>query len=166
MVQMSRFTSLATRSDWRCREPALNRSEACCGGHWYGVSTPDGIRETGPRCTCGGFRGNFAPHPLLPPHWQGGLRPRLSKRGTASVIGFHDTSRCCAGGFAKLVPGNVENGEAPPLLGERFGIRLDKNLDRLFAGINLDRNRRIVKVNLASSSVFPRMMAWGITVSL
>ena len=71
---------------------------------------------------------------------QGGLRPRLSKRGTASVIGFHDTSRCCAGGFAKLVARDVENGEAPTLLWERLKIRLDENLDRLFSGMNLDTN--------------------------
>jgi hypothetical protein len=63
------------------------------------------------------------------------------------------TSRCCAGSFAKLVAGNVENGEAPSLLWKRLEIGLDKNLDRLFAGINLDTNRRIAKVNLVASSV-------------
>ena len=36
------------------------------------------------------------------------------------MIGFHDTSRCCAGGFAKLMARDVENGEAPTLLWERL----------------------------------------------
>jgi hypothetical protein len=68
-------------------------------------------------------------------------------------LAFCGTSCCCAGGFAKLVAGNVENGEAPTFLWERLKIRLDKNLDRLFTGINLDTNRRIAKVNLVASSV-------------
>jgi hypothetical protein len=69
------------------------------------------------------------------------------------MIGLCGTSRCRSGGFAKLVPGNVENGEAPTLLWERLEIGLDKNLERLFAGINLDTDRRIAKVNLVASSV-------------
>ena len=48
--------------------------------------------------------------------------------------------------------GNAENGKAPTLLWERLEIRLDKNLDRLFARINLNTNRRIAKVNLVASS--------------
>src|SRR5271156_2841833 len=60
---------------------------------------------------------------------------------------------CCTDGLAKLVPGNVENGKAPTLLRQRLEIRLDKNLNRLFAGINLDTNRRIAKVHLVASSV-------------
>src|SRR5439155_25548319 len=68
-------------------------------------------------------------------------------------LGFGATSRCCAGRFAKLVAGNVENGEASTLLWERLEIRLDKNLHGLFAGMNLDANRRIAKVNLVASSV-------------
>jgi hypothetical protein len=51
------------------------------------------------------------------------------------------------------VAGNVEKCEAPTLLWERLGIRLDKNLDGLFAGINLDTNGRVAKVNLVASSV-------------
>jgi len=51
------------------------------------------------------------------------------------------------------VAGYVQNGEAPTLLWERLEIRLDKNLDRLFGGINLDTNRRIAKVHLVLSSV-------------
>ena len=46
-------------------------------------------------------------------------------------------SRDCGGGFAKQVAGNVEKGEASTLLRERLEIRLDENLDGLFAGINL-----------------------------
>jgi len=63
------------------------------------------------------------------------------------------TSRRCGGGFAKQVAGNVEKGEAPTLLRERFEIRLDENLDGLFAGINLDSNRRVAKVHPMASSV-------------
>ena len=76
------------------------------------------------------------------------------------------TSRRCGGGFAKQVAGNVEKGEAPTLLRERFEIRLDENLDGLFAGINLDTNRRVAKVDLMARPFAPRMMAWGIIVSL
>jgi hypothetical protein len=49
--------------------------------------------------------------------------------------------------------GNVENGEAPTLLWERLEIGLDENLDGFFAGMNLDANRRIAKVNLVASPV-------------
>ena len=63
------------------------------------------------------------------------------------------TSRRCGGGFAEQVAGNVENREAPTLFRERLEIRLDENLDGLFAGINLDTNRRIAKVDLVSPSV-------------
>jgi hypothetical protein len=63
------------------------------------------------------------------------------------------TSRHCGGGFAKLVAGNVEKCEAPTLLWEHVEIRLDENLDGLFAGINLDTNRRVAKVDLVPSSV-------------
>ena len=62
----------------------------------------------------------------------------------------------CTGGFAKLVAGNVENGKAPTLLRKRLEIRLDKNLNRLVAGINLNTNRRIAKVHLVASSVHPK----------
>jgi hypothetical protein len=66
------------------------------------------------------------------------------------------------------VEGDIEKGEAPTLLWERLGIRLDKNLDGLFAGINLDTNRRVAKVDLVASSVLSsnRMMACGIIGSL
>jgi hypothetical protein len=63
------------------------------------------------------------------------------------------TSRRCGGSFAEQVARNVEKREAPTLLGERLKIRLDENLDGLFAGINLDTNRRVAKFNLVSSSV-------------
>ena len=67
--------------------------------------------------------------------------------------GLCGTSRCCGGGFAKQVAGNVEKREALTLLRERLEIRLDENLDGLFAGINLDTNGRVAKVNLVASSV-------------
>jgi hypothetical protein len=63
------------------------------------------------------------------------------------------TSRRCGGGFAKQMAGNVENGKAPTLLCERLEICVDENLDGLFAGINLDTNRRVAKVDLVPSSV-------------
>jgi len=49
------------------------------------------------------------------------------------------------------VAGNVEKGEAPTLLRERVEIRLDKNLDGLFARINLDANGSVAKVDLVPS---------------
>jgi hypothetical protein len=67
--------------------------------------------------------------------------------------GVRGTSSRCGGGFAKQVAGNVEKGEAPTFLREHLGIRLDENLDGLFAGINLDTNGRVAKVNLVASSV-------------
>jgi hypothetical protein len=63
------------------------------------------------------------------------------------------TSRRCGGSFAKQVAGNVEKGETATLLGERLKIRLDENLDGLFAGINLDTNGRVAEIDLVSSSV-------------
>jgi hypothetical protein len=61
--------------------------------------------------------------------------------------------------------GNVENREVPTFFRHRIEIRLDENLDGLFAGINLDTNRRVAKVDLVASSV-RRMMAYGIIGSL
>src|ERR1700756_2577847 len=65
--------------------------------------------------------------------------------------GVRGTSRRCGGGFAKQVAGNVENGKATTLLCERLEIRFDENLHGLFAGINLDTNRRVAKVDLVPS---------------
>jgi len=64
------------------------------------------------------------------------------------------------------VAGDVEKGEAPTLLWERLGIRLDENLDGLFTGINLDPNRRVAEIDLVSSSVLSSNDAWGIIVEL
>ena len=63
------------------------------------------------------------------------------------------TSRCCGGSFAKQVAGKVEKGETATLLRERLEIRLDENLHGLFAGINLNTNGRVAKVDLVPSSV-------------
>ena len=49
--------------------------------------------------------------------------------------------------------GNVEKREAPTFFRHRIEIRLDKNLDGLFVGINLDTNRRVAKLNLVAASV-------------
>jgi hypothetical protein len=62
-------------------------------------------------------------------------------------------SRPCGGRLAEKVAGNVEKGEAPILLWERVEIRLDENLDGLFARINLDANRRVAKVDRVASPV-------------
>ena len=63
------------------------------------------------------------------------------------------TSRRCGGSFAEQVPRNVEKCEAPTLLWERLKIRPDENLDGLFAGVNLDTNRRVAEIDLVPSSV-------------
>ena len=49
--------------------------------------------------------------------------------------------------------GNIEKGEASTPLGERVEVRLDKNLDGLFAGVDLDSNSIVAKVDLVTSSV-------------
>jgi hypothetical protein len=49
--------------------------------------------------------------------------------------GVRGTSSRCGGGFAKQVAGNVDKSEAPTFLGERLEIRLDENLDGLFAAV-------------------------------
>jgi hypothetical protein len=67
--------------------------------------------------------------------------------------GAWGTSRCRGGGFAEQGAGNVEKREGPTLLRERLEIRLDENLDGLFAGINLDTNGRVAEIDLVSSSV-------------
>jgi hypothetical protein len=69
------------------------------------------------------------------------------------VLSLYGTSRCGAGGFAKLVTRNVEKGKTPTSLREGLEIRLDKDLNRLFSGINLDTHRRITKIDLMASSV-------------
>jgi hypothetical protein len=79
------------------------------------------------------------------------LLHRWSRRGCRT--GVCGTSRRCGGGFAEQVAGNVEKCVAATLLWERLEIRLDKNLDGLFAGINLDTNGRVAKVDLVPSSV-------------
>jgi hypothetical protein len=81
-------------------------------------------------------------------------------------VRLRGTSGCRGGGFAKQMAGNIEKGEAPTLLRERLEIRLDENLDVLFAVINLDTNWRVAKVKLVASSVRSSNDAWAIIVSL
>src|SRR4029077_11272967 len=83
---------------------------------------------------------------------QPGCRNFSARRGCTT--GFHSTSRRCGGGFAVPVAGDVEKDEAPPLLRERLEIRLDENLDGLFARINLDTNGRVAEIDLVASPVF------------
>src|SRR5215469_14646654 len=49
------------------------------------------------------------------------------------------------------IPPNGREAREPP--SARREIRLDKNLDSLFAGVKLDTNRRVAKINLMASSV-------------
>jgi hypothetical protein len=49
------------------------------------------------------------------------------------------------------VPGNVEKGETATLLRERLKVRLDENLDGLFAGVDTDGS--FAKVYLMAASV-------------
>ena len=58
----------------------------------------------------------------------------------------------------------LRRGNADALPG--LEIRLDENLDGLFAGMNLDPNRRVTKVNLMASSVSSANNGVGIIVSL
>jgi hypothetical protein len=48
---------------------------------------------------------------------------------------------------------NVQKCEAPTLFRECLEVRLDENLDGLFARINLDTNGRVAKVDLVASSI-------------
>ena len=47
--------------------------------------------------------------------------------------------------------GNIEKGEASTPLGERLKIRLDENLDVLFAGMDLDTDSLVAKVQETQS---------------
>jgi hypothetical protein len=73
-----------------------------------------------------------------------------SHRGSRTTL--RGTSRRRTG-FAKQEAGNVEKGEAPPLLWEFLEIRFHENLDGLFAGMDLDAKGRVAEVNLMPSSV-------------
>jgi hypothetical protein len=73
--------------------------------------------------------------------------------------GLFATPRRCGSSFAEEVARNVQKGEAPMLLRERLEIRLDENLNLFFAGINLDTNRLVAKVNLVDRS--PRTKGVG-----
>jgi hypothetical protein len=76
--------------------------------------------------------------------------------------GARGTSCRYGGGFAKQVAGNVEKGEAPTLLRERLEIRLDENLDRFFAVINLDPTGASPKSTSWRRPFSRRMMAWAL----
>ena len=79
------------------------------------------------------------------------MRNLSSFRGCGTAV--RGTSRRCGGGFAEQVAGNVEKGETATLLRERLEIRLDENLDGLFAGVDLDTDGSVAEVNLVASSV-------------
>jgi hypothetical protein len=79
-------------------------------------------------------------------------------------LGFSGATRCCAGSFTELMPGDVQNDEAPTLFRERLEIGLDRNLDGLITGKNLDANRRIAKVNLVASSALSSNDGYGMAL--
>ena len=64
-------------------------------------------------------------------------------------------ARRAAAAVASLnrLAGKVEKGKAPTLFRKRLEIGLDENLDGLVAGVNLDTNRFVAKVNLVASSI-------------
>jgi hypothetical protein len=109
-------------------------------------------------------------------HARGSREPETADLNSALVAkslitprmqdGVRGTSSRCGGGFAKQVAGNVDKSEAPTFLRERIEIRLDENLDGLFAGINLDTNGRVAEIDLVSSSVSSANNGVGIIVSL
>jgi len=51
--------------------------------------------------------------------------------------------------------GNVQKREAPTLLRERLEVRPDENLDGLSAGVDLDTNSLVAKVDFMASSILP-----------
>jgi hypothetical protein len=63
----------------------------------------------------------------------------------------HSSRPECRTGFAARRA--AAKGKTATLFRQRLGIRLDENLDGLFAGINLDTIRRAAKVDLVASSV-------------
>src|SRR5208282_462279 len=67
--------------------------------------------------------------------------------------GLRGTSGRCGGGLTKQVARNVEKGEASTPLRAGFGICLDENLDGLFAGVDLDTDGFVTKVDLVAASV-------------
>jgi hypothetical protein len=61
------------------------------------------------------------------------------------------TARYCAASGSYCMPAlprDVEKSEAPTLLRQRLEIRLDEDLDGLFAGVDLDTNSLVAKVDL------------------
>jgi hypothetical protein len=96
-------------------------------------------------------------------HARGSREPETADLNSALVAkslvtarmqdGVRGTSSRCGGGFAKQVAGNVEKREAPTFFRHRIEIRLDENLDGLFAGINLDPKGRVANVDLVHSLV-------------
>jgi hypothetical protein len=91
--------------------------------------------------------------PDLAPTVRAALDSPLRHKPSLLQSGIGAAPRCCSGSFAEQVAGDVQNGEAPTPFWERLQIGLDKNLDSLFAGKNLDANRRIAKFNLVASPI-------------
>jgi hypothetical protein len=118
-------------------ESLWERDRGCFGGP---VGVPHGREPRGVAAFGESCQGNHSAlaKSLVTPRMQDGIR---------------GTSRRCGGGFAEQVARNIEKCEAATLLRERIEIRLDENLHGLFAGINLNTNGRVAKVDLVPSSV-------------
>jgi hypothetical protein len=61
--------------------------------------------------------------------------------------------RRCAGSFAELMARNADNRKAPFFFWKRFKVRLDKDLNGITAGVNVDANGRIAEIDFVTSSV-------------
>ena len=77
----------------------------------------------------------------------------------SSLVGFSGTPRCCARDFAKLVAGDIENGEAATLHWEGLEIRPD-DLSRRASGCE-----RLSGHPSCAGASAPRQRAAGITGS-
>ena len=65
--------------------------------------------------------------------------------------------------------GNIEKGEASTPLGERLKIRLDENLDVLFAGMDLDTDSLVAEVDVVASPVLSSsdgIRHWGLACGI
>ena len=91
-------------------------------------------------------------------------RHQRSRRGRSTGLGARRATVAVAS--LNRWRGTLTRAKRRRSSGERLKIRLDENLDGLFAGMNLDMNRRSPKSTSCRRPFAPRIMAWGIIVSL
>ena len=88
--------------------------------------------------------------------WQLSNREKRGELATAASSIFYCSASCrVTGSLAEQVAGDIDYGKTSPFFCLRFKIRLHKNLDGLFAGINLDTHRRVPKINFVPAAVHP-----------